>query len=93
MKPVIGIICDTAMNGPHLFHSAGDKYIRAVRECMDATPLLIPSLDDNPLDIDELTNVFDGFLLNLSACILITRLTRLRISADVSPFLRLDNSL
>ncbi len=63
MKPVIGIICDTAMNGPHLFHSAGDKYIRAVRECMDATPLLIPSLDDNPLDIDELTNVFDGFLI------------------------------
>jgi putative glutamine amidotransferase len=49
------------MLGPHPFHVAGDKYIRAVRESTSAVPLLIPSLA-TPIPPEELLATLDGLL-------------------------------
>ena len=59
--PVVGIPCDFRMMGSHPFHMAGEKYIAAVRDGSDATPLLIPVLDP-PLDPDTLLARVDGLL-------------------------------
>ena len=61
-KPVIAIVTDVAVQPPHAYHQAGDKYIQAVRRCCDATPILIPSLTESPLNIDEILSVADGVL-------------------------------
>ena len=62
MRPlIVGIPCDYRMLGPHPFHVAGDKYIRAVRESTGAIPLLIPSLG-TPIQPEELLATLDGLL-------------------------------
>ena len=58
---IVGIPCDYRMLGPHPFHVAGDKYIRAVRESTGAVPLLIPSLA-TPIPPEELLATLDGLL-------------------------------
>lgn len=50
------------MIGPHPFHAAGDKYVRAVREGASALPVLIPVLD-TPLELEPLLDQLDGVLL------------------------------
>lgn len=60
-KPVVGIVCDHRMVGPHPFHMAGDKYIRALRESSGALPVLIPSLSD-PIPPEEILATVDGLL-------------------------------
>jgi len=49
------------MVGHHPFHMVGEKYITAVREAVEALPLLIPVLEP-PLAIAELLQSVDGFL-------------------------------
>ena len=40
--PIVGIICDYEIIGPHPFHIAGDKYIQAVVNGCKCIPILIP---------------------------------------------------
>jgi putative glutamine amidotransferase len=49
------------MLGPHPFHAAGDKYVRAVRESSGAVPVLLPSLS-SPLSVQEILATVDGLL-------------------------------
>jgi putative glutamine amidotransferase len=62
MKPIIAILCDTGQQGPHIYHQAGDKYIQALLDCADVTPLLIPALSD-PADIANILSAAHGLLL------------------------------
>jgi len=61
MLPVIGIVCDTSSNGKHLYHQVGDKYITALRNCSNALPVLLPSLEKAVPPIDFL-DLVDGVL-------------------------------
>jgi putative glutamine amidotransferase len=49
------------MVGKHPFHMVGEKYISAMREAVEALPLLIPVLEP-PLAADELLESVDGLL-------------------------------
>ena len=60
-KPLIGIPADRRILGPHPFHCVGEKYIAAVAEAADATPVLIPALGER--DLDVLLSELDGILL------------------------------
>ena len=60
-KPLIGIAADRRILGPHPFHCVGEKYIAAVADAADATPVLIPSLGER--DLDVLLSQLDGILL------------------------------
>ena len=60
-KPLIGIPADRRILGPHPFHCVGEKYIAAVAEAANATPVLLPSLGER--DLDELLSTLDGMLL------------------------------
>jgi len=61
MKPVVAVVCDTSQQGPHVFHCAGDKYLRALVECAGVTPVLVPSLAD-PISAATITALADGIL-------------------------------
>ncbi|MGE3773362.1 MAG: gamma-glutamyl-gamma-aminobutyrate hydrolase family protein [Gammaproteobacteria bacterium] len=61
-RPLVGVPADTDMHGPHLYHSAGDKYLRAVAEVAQCLPLVIPAMAD-ALDLDALLAQLDGILL------------------------------
>ena len=61
-RPLIGIPADRRLLGHHYFHCVGEKYIAAVAEGAQATPVLIPSLGDG-LEARELLADFDGILL------------------------------
>lgn len=62
-KPVIGIPADRRMHDGHPFHQVGEKYIRAVTDCVDGIPLQIPVLAEH-LEIDELLGIVDGLLFS-----------------------------
>lgn len=62
MKPVIGVICETARHGLHMYHQSGDKYVQAVARSADCVPLLIPAMTDHILPQDFLGRL-DGLLL------------------------------
>jgi putative glutamine amidotransferase len=57
--PVVGIVCDHRMIGPHPFHAVGEKYITAVRDGAQTLPLLIPSLDP-AIPPAEILSAVDG---------------------------------
>lgn len=61
-KPFIGIPADRRLLGKHWFHAVGEKYIAALTQAAEATPILIPALGDT-LDLDALVARFDGLLL------------------------------
>lgn len=60
--PLVGIPACARMMGPHPFHVAGDKYIRAVSKGAGALPLLIPALGDE-IEIAGLVAQLDGLLV------------------------------
>ena len=60
--PLVGLPADTYESHGFLFHSLGDKYVRAVAEVSKCTPLMIPSMID-AVHLDELLNPFDGLLM------------------------------
>lgn len=62
-RPVIGIPADRRVHGGHPFHQVGEKYIRAVTDCVDGIPLTIPVLADH-LEIEELLRTVDGILFS-----------------------------
>ncbi len=57
----VGLPADTYENHGFMFHSLGDKYVRAVQEVADCIPLMIPSVDT--LHLGELLQPFDGILM------------------------------
>jgi len=58
---IVGIPCDHRMVGAHPFHMVGEKYITAVRDAIEALPLLIPVLP-HPIPAGELLASIDGLL-------------------------------
>jgi putative glutamine amidotransferase len=60
--PVVGIICDKEVIGPHPFHIAGEKYIKAISACSHCLPLLIPAMADES-SMNQLLAMLDGILL------------------------------
>ena len=60
--PLVGLSADTYENHNFLFHSLGDKYVRAVAEVARCTPVMIPSIID-VLNLDQLLDRLDGFVM------------------------------
>jgi putative glutamine amidotransferase len=61
-KPVVLLPADVKPIGLQPFHAVGQKYILAVAQAAQATPLLIPAVSDH-LDIDALLAQADGIVL------------------------------
>ena len=61
--PLVGLPADTYESHGFLYHSIGDKYVRAVAEAALCTPVMIPSMID-ALEIDALLDHFDGILID-----------------------------
>jgi len=59
--PIIGIPADRRLIGDHVFHIAGEKYVRAVAEAAGAMPLIIPALAEL-FEFDSLLAQLDGLL-------------------------------
>ena len=62
-RPLIGIPTDRRILGPHPFHCVGEKYIAAIVEAAEATPVLLPSLGDQS-DLDAILESVVGILLS-----------------------------
>ncbi len=58
-RPVIGIPADRRMLGDHPFHAVGEKYIRAIHDQANATPLVLPSLAETER-FEETLSQLDG---------------------------------
>ena len=58
-KPLVAIPCDAKQIDTHIFHAVGEKYIDAVRDFCDCTPLLVPATR-RPLDLEEILSWADG---------------------------------
>jgi putative glutamine amidotransferase len=61
-KPLVGIPADTWEENGLLFHSAGDKYFRALAQAAKVVPVMFPSLGSD-LDADALLDRLDGVLM------------------------------
>ncbi|GGK03610.1 gamma-glutamyl-gamma-aminobutyrate hydrolase family protein [Pseudomonas matsuisoli] len=59
--PIVGVTACSKQLGPHPFHIAGDKYVRAVSLGAGGMPLIIPALGEL-LDIPALLESLDGLL-------------------------------
>ena len=59
--PIVGVICDKEIIGPHPFHIAGDKYLQAMVKGSNVQPILIPALSTD-LDMNQIVNLVDGLL-------------------------------
>jgi len=62
LLPLVGLPADTYENHGFLYHSIGDKYVRAVAEVAGCTPVMIPAIMD-ALHLDALLDQFDGILM------------------------------
>ncbi|HYG05171.1 MAG TPA: gamma-glutamyl-gamma-aminobutyrate hydrolase family protein [Stenotrophomonas sp.] len=62
LSPLVGLPCDRKIIGPHPFLAVGEKYVRAVVEGAQATPVLLPSLQP-PLPAADWLDRLDGLLL------------------------------
>jgi putative glutamine amidotransferase len=60
--PLVGLPADTYENQGFLFHSLGDKYVRALTNVSHVLPVMIPSVID-VLNLDALLSHFDGLLM------------------------------
>jgi putative glutamine amidotransferase len=61
-RPLVGFPADTYEEGGHLYHSVGDKYLRAVAEVAGCIPMVIPAMAD-AVDIDAVLDHLDGVLM------------------------------
>jgi putative glutamine amidotransferase len=61
-RPLIGVISDRRMQGPHPFHMVGEKYLRAVVDGADGYPVGIPSLAEG-FDVVDILDRLDGLFL------------------------------
>ncbi|KAG1470534.1 hypothetical protein G6F57_011749 [Rhizopus arrhizus] len=60
--PWVGLPTDSTVLGHHRFAVAGEKYVRALVEAADVTPLVLPSLQ-SPLPASDWLQGLDGLLL------------------------------
>lgn len=60
--PLVGLPADTYEAHGFLYHSIGDKYVRAVAEVALCSPVMIPSIMD-ALELDALLDHFDGIVM------------------------------
>ncbi|MFM8748416.1 MAG: gamma-glutamyl-gamma-aminobutyrate hydrolase family protein [Aestuariivirga sp.] len=60
--PLVGLPADTYESNGFLYHSIGDKYVRAVAEAAHCLPVMIPSLID-ALELDALLDHLDGVVV------------------------------
>lgn len=65
MRPLVGISCCVKNFGPNTLvnHAASDACVRAVEQCADAVPVLLPALGAIA-DIQTLLNRLDGIVLS-----------------------------
>jgi putative glutamine amidotransferase len=61
-RPIVGIPACIKMLENSPFHAAGVKYIEAVVNASDCTPILIPAIGGQ-LDIDRILSLVDGIML------------------------------
>ena len=61
LKPIVLLPADVKHFGEHPFHAVGQKYILAVAQAAQATPLLIPAVSEY-LSMDDLLASADGIL-------------------------------
>jgi putative glutamine amidotransferase len=61
-RPIVGIPADRKEFGGLPFHAVGEKYVLAVHDAAQCTPMLMPSLGD-ALDFPQLLADLDGILL------------------------------
>lgn len=61
-KPLVLLPADVKQLGAHPFHAVGNKYIMAVAQAAEATPLLVPAISDH-LAFDALFAMADGIVL------------------------------
>ncbi len=59
---LIGAIADYRMIGPHGYHMAGDKYLRAMTTAIGALPVILPAMTSE-IDAAALLSRLDGLLL------------------------------
>ena len=64
--PLVGLPADTYESHGFLYHSIGDKYVRAVAEVALCSPVMIPSMID-ALQLDDLLEHFDGMVITGAA--------------------------
>ena len=61
-KPLVGLPADTFEDRGFIFHSIGDKYLRAVAEVAGCVPIMIPALDAD-LELEGLLDRLDGVVM------------------------------
>ena len=61
-RPTVLLPADIKQIGLHPFNAVGHKYILAVAQAAEATPLLIPAISEY-LDLDAILTIADGILL------------------------------
>ena len=61
-RPLVGVISDRRMLGPHAFHMVGEKYLKAVADGAGAYPVSLPSLAEG-FDVPDILDRLDGLLL------------------------------
>ncbi|PSD29534.1 gamma-glutamyl-gamma-aminobutyrate hydrolase, partial [Stenotrophomonas maltophilia] len=60
--PWVGLPTDSTVLGHHRFAVAGEKYVRALAEAAEVTPVLLPSMQP-PLPASDWLQGLDGLLL------------------------------
>lgn len=65
-RPIVGIPACIKMLDEHPFHAVGAKYIEAVLNAAECTPIILPAIG-NQQEIETLLNLVDGVLLTGSA--------------------------
>jgi putative glutamine amidotransferase len=65
-RALVGIPADLKEIGPHPYHLAGDKYVRAVSEGAGCLPLILPALGDW-YEVDAVLDRLDGLFFTGSA--------------------------
>lgn len=61
-KPLIAIPADARLLGPHVFHAAAEKYLRAVTDVVGGLPFILPVMAEQ-LSFDDVLGRVDGILL------------------------------
>ena len=61
-RPLVGVISDRRMQGPHPFHMVGEKYLQAVADAAGGYPVGLPSLADG-FDVPDILDRLDGLFL------------------------------
>lgn len=62
VRPLVGLPADTHEAGGFLYHSIGDKYLRAVAEVAHCVPVMLPALQQG-MDLDHTLDYLHGVVM------------------------------